>query len=188
MLNAGEEREPDEADAATVIAAVVEAVAELNRSREREGAATAAEMRQRCTAIVGLVARMEEIRAGATAAFHKRLREKLSDLLRGGRRGPPAPGPGSGLLADRSDIEEELVRLRTHAAQLDAILAGEGEVGKRLDFLLQEDEPRIEYGPLQDRRAGRTRAYDYGAGPGGEIGDRQDPGAVFESGVTFHLT
>ena len=42
------------------------------------------------------------------------------------------------LLADRSDISEELTRLRTHARQLDAILAGEGEAGKRLDFLLQE--------------------------------------------------
>jgi len=42
------------------------------------------------------------------------------------------------LLADRSDIAEELVRLRTHAAQLDVMLSGGGEVGKRLDFLLQE--------------------------------------------------
>ena len=42
------------------------------------------------------------------------------------------------MLADRSDIAEELVRLRTHAAQLDAMLAAGGEVGKRLDFLLQE--------------------------------------------------
>jgi uncharacterized protein (TIGR00255 family) len=42
------------------------------------------------------------------------------------------------VLADRSDISEELVRLKTHAAQLDALLSGDGEVGKRLDFLLQE--------------------------------------------------
>ena len=42
------------------------------------------------------------------------------------------------LAADRSDIAEELVRLKTHAGQLDGLLAGEGEVGKRLDFLLQE--------------------------------------------------
>jgi uncharacterized protein (TIGR00255 family) len=41
-------------------------------------------------------------------------------------------------LADRSDIDEELVRLQTHATQLEAILKSGGEVGKRLDFLLQE--------------------------------------------------
>ena len=42
------------------------------------------------------------------------------------------------MLADRSDIAEELMRLRTHAGQLEAMLEGGGEVGKRLDFLLQE--------------------------------------------------
>ena len=42
------------------------------------------------------------------------------------------------MLADRSDIAEELVRLRTHAAQLEKLLERAGEVGKRLDFLLQE--------------------------------------------------
>ena len=41
-------------------------------------------------------------------------------------------------LADRSDIAEELMRLRTHAAQLETMLSGDGEIGKRLDFLLQE--------------------------------------------------
>src|SRR5437764_1038574 len=42
------------------------------------------------------------------------------------------------LLADRSDIAEELMRLRTHAGQLEAMLSAGGEAGKRLDFLLQE--------------------------------------------------
>jgi len=40
--------------------------------------------------------------------------------------------------ADRSDIAEEILRLKTHAAQLDELLAADGEKGKRLDFLLQE--------------------------------------------------
>ena len=42
------------------------------------------------------------------------------------------------LLAERSDISEELVRLKTHADQTDALLTAEGETGKKLDFLLQE--------------------------------------------------
>ena len=42
------------------------------------------------------------------------------------------------LLAERSDISEELVRLKTHADQVDALLSAEGETGKKLDFLLQE--------------------------------------------------
>jgi uncharacterized protein (TIGR00255 family) len=92
---------------------------------------------QRCR-LLGLVARMEEIRAGAAPAFQKRLRKEWTSCctartwIRSGWPRRPR------WLADRSDIAEELVRLKTHAAQVDGLLAGEGEVGKRLDFLLQE--------------------------------------------------
>jgi uncharacterized protein (TIGR00255 family) len=106
--------------------------------REREGAATAAEMRQRTAGICALVSRMDEIRTGALAAFQKRLRDKLSDLLHGAGVDPQRLAQEAAILADRSDIAEELVRLRTHATQLDKLLGGTGEVGKRLDFLLQE--------------------------------------------------
>ena len=134
----GEEEEISEPLARAVIETVREAVAALNAFREREGEVTAAEMRQRCRSICELVARMDEIRAGAVPAFLKRLREKLTELLHGAGIDPQRLAQEAAILADRSDIAEELVRLRTHAGQLDAILAGEGEVGKRLDFLLQE--------------------------------------------------
>jgi len=134
----GENQEIDEELAKAVLEAAGEAVAALNEFREREGAATAREMRQRCDNIGDLVTRMEGIRAGAVPAFQKRLRDKLADLLHGTGVDPQRLAQEAAVLADRSDIAEELVRLRTHASQLDAILAGEGEVGKRLDFLLQE--------------------------------------------------
>ena len=108
------------------------------RTRQREGAATAEELRQRCGNVCGLVTRMEEIRAGAVNAFQKRLKEKLADLLHGAGIDPQRLAQEAALLADRSDIAEELMRLRTHAGQVVAMLAGGGEVGKRLDFLLQE--------------------------------------------------
>jgi len=138
MLSAASDEEVEEAVAKAVLEAAAEALVLLNAFREREGAAMAQEMRQRCQTVCGLVSRMEEIRAGAGAAFHKRLRENLADLLEGAAMDPQRLAQEAALLADRSDIAEELVRLRTHAAQLDAILSGDGEVGKRLDFLLQE--------------------------------------------------
>jgi len=138
MLNAASDEEVEEAVAKAVLEAVGEALVLLNAFREREGAALAREMRQRCQSVCGLVGRMEEIRAGAGAAFHKRLKERLADLLEGAGMEPQRLAQEAALLADRSDIAEELVRLRTHAAQLDAMLSGDGEVGKRLDFLLQE--------------------------------------------------
>ena len=139
MLSAAAGDEEVETEAAKAILETAgEALVLLNAFREREGAAIAGEMRQRCQSVLGLVGRMEEIRAGASAAFHKRLKEKLADLLEGAGMEPQRLAQEAALLADRSDISEELVRLRTHAAQLDAMLGGDGEVGKRLDFLLQE--------------------------------------------------
>jgi len=138
MLGSGERDEVGEEVAQAVLGALAEAVDALNQCREREGAAVAVEMRQRCEAVCGLVRRMEEIRAGATPAFQRRLREKLADLLDGAGIEPQRLAQEAALLADRSDVAEELLRLRTHAAQLDQMLAGSGEVGKRMDFLLQE--------------------------------------------------
>ena len=138
MLSTGDEEELGEAVSKAVLEAAAEAVVLLNRGREREGAATAQEMRQRCQKVRGLVSRMDEIRAGAVGAFQKRLREKLADLLRGAGIEPQRLAQEAAILADRSDIAEELMRLRTHADQLETMLNGEGEIGKRLDFLLQE--------------------------------------------------
>jgi len=138
MLGVGGQEEIGVEVARAVADAAAEALAALNVFREREGAAIAAEMRQRGQTICDLVARMEEIRAGAAPAFHKRLQEKLADLLHGAGIDPQRLAQEAALMADRSDIAEEMVRLRTHAGHVDTMLAGDGEVGKRLDFLLQE--------------------------------------------------
>ncbi|MBZ5622998.1 MAG: YicC family protein [Acidobacteriia bacterium] len=138
MLGIGTDEELGEDIAKAVLEVTAEAVTVLNVFREREGAAMAQEMRERSRRVCDLVARMEEIRAGALPAFHKRLRDKLADLLQSVNVDPQRLAQEAALLADRSDIAEELVRLRTHAAHLDGMLAGDGEIGKRLDFLLQE--------------------------------------------------
>jgi uncharacterized protein (TIGR00255 family) len=138
VLSTGIDEDLGEDVSKAILEVAAEAVGVLNIFREREGAATADEMRDRCQKICGLVVRMEEIRAGALPVFHKRLRDKLADLLHGSNIDPQRLAQEAALLADRSDIAEELVRLRTHAAQLNTMLNGNGEVGKRLDFLLQE--------------------------------------------------
>jgi uncharacterized protein (TIGR00255 family) len=130
--------ELDPAMEKTLIEVSEEAMKLLDKFREREGAAIAAEMLERCQTIIDLVARMEKIRSKATLAFQKRLKERLADLLRGAAMEPQRLAQEAALLADRSDISEELVRLRTHATQLDKLLHSAGEIGKRLDFLLQE--------------------------------------------------
>jgi uncharacterized protein (TIGR00255 family) len=115
-----------------------EALHTLNKFREREGAAISAEMRERCSTICEQVAKMEKIRSRATAAFQKRLKERLQELLRGASIEPQRLAQEAAMLADRSDVSEELIRLKTHTGQVDQLLQADGEVGKKLDFLLQE--------------------------------------------------
>ncbi len=138
MLGSTSGEEVKEEVQQAILEAAAEGVAALNVSREREGAAMAQELRPRCRSICDLVNRMEEIRAGAIPAFQKRMRDKLNDLLHAAGLDPQRLAQEAAILADRSDISEELVRLRTHTEQLEKMLAAGGEVGKRLDFLLQE--------------------------------------------------
>ena len=139
MLSAAEEEEPGEEVAKAVLEAAAEAVAALNRVREREGAVTAEEMRQRCRNICGLVARMEEIRAGAVSGLPEAPAGEVGGSAARRRASSRSVSPRKPPCWPTAAISpRNLMRLRTHAAQLDAMLDGEGEIGKRLDFLLQE--------------------------------------------------
>lgn len=138
MIRVDAEDELDAGLEKVLAEATGEALEILNAFREREGNAIAAEMLERCQTIRDLVARMEKIRAGATQAFQKRLQDRLKDLLRGVGLEPQRLAQEAALLADRSDIAEELIRLKTHADQVEKLLTSSGEIGKRLDFLLQE--------------------------------------------------
>ncbi|MDP2996473.1 MAG: YicC/YloC family endoribonuclease [Bryobacterales bacterium] len=110
----------------------------LNQFREREGGELAALMRERDAAVVAAAGKMEEIRALALPAFHERLAGRLGELMKGFAMDPQRLAQEAAVLADRSDIGEEIARLRIHAAQLDKLIEAGGEIGKKMDFLLQE--------------------------------------------------
>jgi uncharacterized protein (TIGR00255 family) len=110
----------------------------LNEFREREGAELAALMLDRATAVSAAAGKMEEIRSLALPAFQKRLSDRLGELLAGIQIDPQRLAQEAAVLADRSDIGEETARLKIHAVQLDKLIEEGGEIGKKLDFLLQE--------------------------------------------------
>jgi len=114
-----------------------EALAEWNAFRDREGCLLTAELLHRARAVERIADEIEQLRAGASAVFHQRLAARLAELL-GAAVDPQRLALEAALLAERSDVSEELVRLRAHAAQLCVLVQGGGEAGKRIDFLLQE--------------------------------------------------
>jgi len=138
MLQVAESEDLDAGLEQPLVEATGEALDLLNSFREREGAAMSAEMHERCVSLRELAAQMEKIRSRATQAFQKRLNERLRELLRGAGLEPQRLAQEAALLAERSDVSEELMRLKTHTAQLEKLLTAGGEIGKRLDFLLQE--------------------------------------------------
>jgi len=83
-------------------------------------------------------AEIETLAERVRPAIARRLEERLVDLLKGVQLDPIRLAQEAALLAERSDVSEELARLRSHVEQFRKLLAGAGEAGKKLDFLLQE--------------------------------------------------
>jgi uncharacterized protein (TIGR00255 family) len=134
---------------AAVLALAPSLLEQLNEVRAAEGAALAAELRASMQRLRGLADEATQLRIGAREAHYARLRARLAELLRldaGGDEAGQASLQASdqrllaeaALLVERSDIEEELVRLRAHIESFVEMLEAGGELGKRLDFLLQE--------------------------------------------------
>jgi uncharacterized protein (TIGR00255 family) len=121
-----------------ILETLSEALDALNEFRAREGAEIAAEMRAHNQSVSALAVEMEKIRSTAHVAFHSRLSDKLRELLKGVQIDPQRLAQEAAILADRSDIGEELARLKIHSGQLAGMLDAGGEIGKKLDFLLQE--------------------------------------------------
>jgi uncharacterized protein (TIGR00255 family) len=138
VLGASEQPASDTITEKAMLEALDEAIEMLNQFRSREGAELAAFIREQNAAIRSGGEEMQRIRAGAVPAFQKRLIERLQELLGSTTIDPQRLAQEAALLADRSDIGEEISRLQIHSRQIDEILDSGGEVGKRLDFLLQE--------------------------------------------------
>lgn len=132
----------DEKMVAGVEQAIDEALEELEQMRQREGEALAAEMHSRLNEISQQVPIIEAAAGGLAENYRARLQKKISELLSRDTQGvevdPGRLAQEVAYLADRSDISEEIARLKSHLGQFSEALDGEGETGKRLDFLLQE--------------------------------------------------
>jgi uncharacterized protein (TIGR00255 family) len=123
---------------AALLEAAGRALGELNASREAEGASLVKVLQALLANIRTAAAGIAENRGGLAQALHARLQERLTELLGATVIEPARLAQEVALLADRSEIAEEIARLTIHVDALDKLLRGGGEVGKRIDFLLQE--------------------------------------------------
>ena len=140
-----------------LLSALARCLDDLNLFREREGAALREEIENQAAEIERESQQIAAFRKDALPYFRQRMREKLADLLGASSIPETRLVEEAAMLADRSDIHEELTRLDVHTKELLRMLQAGGEIGKRLDFLLQE----------MNREINTTLAKSAGAGEPG---------------------
>ena len=131
-----------EGERAVLVRALSRVLQELDASRLREGKHLADDMRARIRALDKLASGMAERAEASRHDTRRRIEERMRELVAGkfdeGRILQEAA-----FLAERSDVTEEVVRLKSHLGALRDLLDSEETVGKRIDFLLQEVQREV---------------------------------------------
>ena len=124
----------------TLTLAFTKALSRLDDMREREGHALGRELAERLATLRELCEQAKGLSRGAAERHLLKLRERVARLIADVGASPDAGRLETelALIADRSDVTEELVRLGSHFDQFHALLSSAEPVGRRMEFLLQE--------------------------------------------------
>src|SRR4051812_17468427 len=127
----------DGAFESAVTAKLEECIALLNEMRTHEGAGIERELRDRMKGLKSATSEIEKLRGAVSRAYLEKVEARMKELI-GGHAETDRILQEAALLAERSDIQEEIVRMHNHIAHFPQLLDQGTEVGKKLDFLLQE--------------------------------------------------
>jgi len=115
-----------------------ETLERLNEMRAREGKVLERDLRSRLERLATLCAVICKLAQDMPLLCRQRLERRVQEILGGVELDPARLAQEAAFLASRSDITEELTRLRSHLDQAQCLLEEASEVGRKLDFLLQE--------------------------------------------------
>jgi uncharacterized protein (TIGR00255 family) len=121
--------------------AVEQALREVQATRAREGAALATDLRQRLDRLCDLAATIDKTASGLPTRAARKLEERLAAVATSSTvLDPERLAQEVAILAEKLDVSEELVRLRTHLHHLGELFAGNAPeaAGRKIDFLVQE--------------------------------------------------
>jgi uncharacterized protein (TIGR00255 family) len=117
---------------------LTEALDKLDRMREEEAVALRDDIAARLAAVATLASSVRVLAERARPAFARRLESRLKELLGESVLEPARLAQEAAVAAERGDVTEELARLSSHVRQFESLLSASADVGKKLDFLLQE--------------------------------------------------
>jgi uncharacterized protein (TIGR00255 family) len=116
----------------------LESLAMLLNMRQEEGIALFEDMDMRLKAITGIMETIKLRAPQVVLEYQKRLTERIKELTAGYALDDARLTQEVAIMADRSDITEEIVRMHSHIGQFEELLLSEGTEGRKIDFLLQE--------------------------------------------------
>ncbi len=128
----------DETVRKVTLEAVSEAVSALVSMREREGAALAADLSEKLASIEASLEEVKKEAPRAVAEYRRKLRARIDEALGQLPLDEARLATEVALFADKCAIDEEISRLGAHIAAMRALIASQGQVGRKLDFLVQE--------------------------------------------------
>jgi len=140
FASGGSEMTPEEIDRIRQVmeGAVAQALEKLNDMRAREGESLERDLLSRFARLEALRGTVSHLAEKAPQFYKQRLEGRIRDLAGSGEMDSGRLAQEVAYLASRSDIAEELTRFQSHLDQIQHLLQESSEVGKKLDFLLQE--------------------------------------------------
>lgn len=121
-----------------LLQAVGAALEQYHCMRETEGLALKQDLLNRRATILELVSKVEERSPVTVAEYRERLSAKMQEVLENTNLDESRILTEAAIFADKTAVDEETVRLRSHLDQMETMLQNGGAVGRKLDFLLQE--------------------------------------------------
>lgn len=138
VLTMEQAQEDEEAVWKLLSGALKEAAEALVKSRETEGAHLKADLLGKLDCMEGLVGSVEERAPRLAAEYRAKLEEKIRELLAGSAVDESRIAMEAAIFADKTCVDEETVRLRSHIGHTRNELRAGGNVGRKLDFIAQE--------------------------------------------------
>lgn len=123
--------------------ALAAACDDLSKSQEREGGVLANDFIKRWRRVDSLIAKIDALRANSARRYEEKIRRKVRTVLEGASYDEARLLAEVSIYADRIDITEEIVRLRSHMLGFRKLLSAAGEIGKKLDFTMQEIQREV---------------------------------------------
>jgi uncharacterized protein (TIGR00255 family) len=118
--------------------ALNDALDELKKTRIEEGINLITDIKIRVRSLENHTKNIEKMRVGFTATAHQKLKDRLKELLDGVEFDETRLIHETAILVDKSDITEEIVRIKSHLGLFSDILKSGDTIGKKIDFFIQE--------------------------------------------------